>query len=199
MPSLNPGGSLVFPGLTFPGYGSGRRYLPTIRGTTSANSPIVANKLYYVPFICRATYSFTAISIEQTGAGTTGNARLGIYNDSSGHPGSLKQDCGTVSCPASTGVRTVTTTIALSPARYWLAAVFDAAVDVLVLQTSTGPTSGPNNVWLDFLDLGTTYLTDLNNPNRWPRSSHTYGALPDPCPSFESGGTNIAPVIALTA
>lgn len=199
MPSLNPAGSLVFPSLTHPGYGSGRRYGPTIRGTTHTASAIVADKLYFIPFWCMVAKSFTAISIEQTGAGTTGNVRLGLYQDSTGHPGALQQDCGTVACPASTGVRTVTTTIALTPGRFWLAAVFDAAVNVDVAQTSTGTASGPNNVYLDFLDLGSTYTTDLSaGMNVWPRSAHAYAALPNPAPAFEAGGTNICPVIALT-
>jgi len=199
MVALNPSGSFVFPGLSFPGYGSGRVYGPTIRGTTTTASAIVADKLYFVPFWVRASYSFSAVRIEQTGAGTTGNVRLGVYAvGSSGYPSALQQDCGTVACPASTGTRTVTTTIALTPGRFWLAAVFDAAVNVNVMQTSTGTASGPINVYQDFLDLGTTYVTDLGaDMGRWPRSAHAYAALPNPAPSFEAGGTNIAPVIAL--
>lgn len=192
-------GSWARPAIAHPGYGAGRMYGPTRRGTTHTPSAIVANKLYYQPFFCESTHTFTKIGIEQTGSGTTGNARLGVFADGTGHPGALGQDCGAVSLPGSTGMRLITVSIPLVRGLNWLAVVFDAACEVHVAQSSTGPTSGPANVYEDAQLLGSTDVSGLGAAQfgAFPRSSHTYGALPGTAPAFEAGGTNIAPVICL--
>jgi hypothetical protein len=204
MPSLNAfGASYRTPGAPFPGYGSAQRY-PCIAGPcfTKSNT-MAANKLYATRFRVHTPKSFTAMSVYQNSAATTGNIRLGIYNDSTGLPGSLKQDVGAVAFPGSTGWRTVTTTIALNPGWYWAACVADAALITI------GPDLGSNvtqqSVTLgEVLDSGLS--TVIGGSPDWAssvigigalRATLAYGALPDPFGTLEAYDYNVPPLLFL--
>lgn len=99
--------------------------------TAFATQALVANRLYAMPFVApgRAGCTLDRLGINVT-TGSSGNARLGIYNDSSGYPGSLLLDAGTV---VTTNIAVVTVTIsqALTPGnRYWLVYVSNATPTV---------------------------------------------------------------------
>jgi len=141
MPSLNTGGGLTFPSIPFPGYATGF-YYPMLATTFNNDGfTLVANKQYYQPFWCRSTTTFSAIVVNQATA-TTGNLRLGFYAASGGSIGSLVQDIGAVNFPASTGLRTITTSIALTGnTLYFLSYVADAGIKPSGISETTGQTT----------------------------------------------------------
>mgnify|MGYP000553028085 CR=1 FL=1 len=89
--------------------------------TTSQTS----NRLYMYPFWVHTTTTFDRIAINHaaTSAGASSVCRLGIYNDSSGVPGTLLLDAGTVDLSTATAFKTITISQQLTPGLYWLAAV----------------------------------------------------------------------------
>ncbi|KKN27847.1 hypothetical protein LCGC14_0860400 [marine sediment metagenome] len=78
------------------------------------------------PIYVNEDTTYTAIGVHVTTAGAGGKlVRLGIYNPGSDHlPGTLKQDCGTVSI-AATGAATITVNITLETGFYWIVYVTD--------------------------------------------------------------------------
>lgn len=195
------GQSATAPNGIFPGYGSAQYFLPTGIAESAART-LTANRLYGMPFFCKATKSFTAISVYQSGAGTTGNIRLGIYADSSGLPGSLVQDCGAVAFPGSTGFRTVTTTISLNGGTwYWLAGVADAAL--IVAGWGNIVTGAPVGDMVADHGLSTAAASTLDFSTNLDGylpiyAAFTYGVLSgaNPFPTY-AGYTGSAPIIAL--
>ena len=203
MADLNPSGAFSFAPATFPGYNSACYYPPSVQGASTLQRTLTANLVFAMPFFCRQSYTFSGLSVFQDGAGTTGNMRLGIYNDSTGLPGSLKQDVGAVAFPGSTGWRTVTATITLNPGWYWAANVADAAL------VTIGPDLGSNvtqqSVTLgEVLDSGLS--TVIGGSPDWAssvigigalRATLAYGALPDPFGTLEAYDYNVPPLLFL--
>lgn len=99
-------------------------------GTTGAAKS--ANVLYFAPIVIPTGFSADRIAIV-INATVAGNARLGIYNNrnSVNLPGTLVLDAGTVATDGATGEAYIAISQALDPGKYWLAAVFDAAANVL--------------------------------------------------------------------
>ncbi len=204
MPSLDTlGSSYRTPGAPFPGYGTAQRYACIAGPCFTKSSTMAANKLYATRFRVHTPKSFTAMSVYQNSAATTGNIRMGIYNDSNGLPGSRQQDVGAVAFPGSTGWRTVTTTITLNPGWYWAANVADAAL------VTIGPDLG-SNVTQQSVNLGEVLDSGLStviggSPD-WSasvvgigalRAAHAYAALPDPFPALEAYDYNVPPLLFL--
>lgn len=140
--------------------------------TAFSAQALVANRLYAMPFVAagRAGCTLDRLGINVT-TGSTGNARLGIYNDSGGYPGSLLVDAGTV---VTTNIAVVTATIsqALVPGnRYWLVYVSDATPTIRSIPVnSCSHALGFSNA------LGTAGNCGLY-------VSFTYGTLPGTFPS----------------
>lgn len=185
--------SFAVPGANAPNYGAVQRYPCFMPPTATSGKTMTANKLYGMRFYVRETYSFSAIEAYQNNSGTTGNMRLGIYADSNGLPGSLVQDAGAVSWPASTGWRSVTTTIALTGGTwYWAACVADAALQTI------GPNVTGSNVEESMVIRGaydTGLSTVINSSPNWSgngfgcaplRATLSYGALPTPFSTLEA-------------
>ncbi len=201
MADLNPSGAFSFAPATFPGYNSACYYPPSVQGASTLQRTLTANLVFAMPFFCRQSYTFSGLSVFQDGAGTTGNMRLGIYNDSSGLPGTLKTDAGTVAFPGSTGIRTVATSLSLVQGNwYWLAGVADAA---LVVMGWAAVASGEPQIINSVADhgLAAAAVTTLDFVSGYAgmtplKGSLTYGALPTPFPTLTGYGTS-APMIFL--
>jgi hypothetical protein len=98
----------------------GNGYTTQSTGSSAANSN---NAVRYVPFYIGKQVGTTALSVYCTAlnAGASAVVRIGIYNDNSGRPGTVKIDAGTASINA-TGVLTKTfAEVTLSPGWYWAA------------------------------------------------------------------------------
>lgn len=199
MPSLNAfGASYRTPGAPFPGYGSAQRYPCGAGWVNTKSSTMAANKCYATRFRIHTPKSFTGMAVYQNSAGTTGNIRMGVYNDNSGLPGTLKQDVGAVAFPASTGWRTVSATVSLNPGWYWAANVADAALVTIGPDVGSGFFSG------EVFDCGLStviggspdWSSNLNGVGAL-RASLSYGALPDPFGTLEAYDWNVPPLLFL--
>lgn len=150
---------------------------------------LVANKLLGIPFLVARSMTFDRIAIQVTTLADPSNIRLGIYNDGTNlYPGTLLLDAGVVS-GATTGVKAITISQALTKGLYWLALVSDATP--ILYSTNPGGDVGSNPLGrnVDYMAFGNSGYT----------VSFTYAALPTP---FTAGGTFYgaslaAPLIAL--
>ena len=158
----------------------------------NANGTLVvtANRLYCTEFVCTERTTFTRIGIEVTASAGT-SARLGIYNASSGVPGSLVVDAGTVST-ASTGIKEATISTTLMPGPYFLGVVFDNTPTVVAGGTFLYLWGG----YLGFEDIG----AGAGYPGP-AYVAHTFGALPNPFGTAtrvaDISANSIIPTIAL--
>lgn len=107
-----------------PGIRTNNYYLSASVLPSSAVATIAANSIYYQPIAITGTVN--RIGIEIT-TGVAGAARLGLYSNNNGIPGTLMLDCGTVD---TTSIALVEATIADTVLRgewIWLAAVSNVA------------------------------------------------------------------------
>jgi hypothetical protein len=119
------GGSGVTIGHPLPS-GGARVGIPGCGFVTQAQGPVIADRLYYMPFLVQTQITVDAMICDIVGAlGTL--ARLGILAaDTAWQPTSVVQDAGTVST-ASTGSKTASfTAINLAAGRYLMAFVANA-------------------------------------------------------------------------
>lgn len=133
---------------------------------------LVADRLYAMPFVApgRTGCTLDRLAINVT-TGSAGAARLGIYNDSSGYPGTRLLDAGTVD---TTSIAVVSATIsqALVPGnRYWLVYVSNATPAIRSI---------PVNSCSHALGFGPTLPT---GGNCGLYVAFAYASLPTPFPS----------------
>lgn len=189
------GGTATGPGINFPGYGASRYYPPTLPGFTDTPGTMTASVIYATPFYCQQTFTFAGMSVQQTTNTPTGTIRLGVYNDSSGAPGTLNTDLGTASFIASTGIRTVSGSLALvANTWYWMAAIANAALAVNAFEATT--TQQFQNIILAQRDHGliSTAVTGFGTSGYQGlapvKASQAFGALPTPFPTVTGYDTN---------
>jgi hypothetical protein len=122
-----------------PGYVTGLYYTTPFSALTTG--AVIANTLYAEPFFASATKTFSKISIDVTAfAGT--NCELGVYNNSSGQPGTLLIDAGHVSSGSNGQQELTGAAIALTPGWYWLAVGCDGTPTLESGATANGISSG---------------------------------------------------------
>lgn len=142
-------------------------------------------ELRAVPILIAEDTTFTRIGIQVTTGSATRNARLGIYTNSGGAPGTLVLDAGAVSI-ASNGEKTITISQSLTAGWYWLAYEQDNATPQIggLAQADMKPIMGSSDA-----QGATAY--------KYAYVAHTYGALPSTfgTPTWET--SNSAPCISL--
>lgn len=106
---------------------SGLYYVP--QGLQAPAASMNLNTLYASPFETGQSITLDRIGIFVSGVGTAGAVtRLGIFADNgSNYPGALVLDAGTVNCTNPNDLE-IAISQALTPGRYWLAAVMQAVV-----------------------------------------------------------------------
>lgn len=97
--------------------------------SNSALVTLSANRLYLIPFRVDYSGSFVKIGIGVNTSIGGSNARLGIYSNNSGVPGTLLLDAGVITTNT-TGDREITISQSLTPGWYWLALVADQAIEI---------------------------------------------------------------------
>lgn len=163
---------------------SGRFYDSRIH-TTLTTFTVTVNVLYGMPFYVPTTTTYTAISIEVTTLSVGNHCRLGIYNDSTGAPGGLVLDAGTI-LTTTTGGKSIVISQSLSAGWYWLALVSDSSVPVLRAYSQTNALAA----------LGYTSGTDTTN-HVGVSVAFTYAALPNPFTAGSALMTTAAPRVML--
>jgi hypothetical protein len=188
MPLNQIAASFVQPGAFIQSYATGVLYPPTIGRFNISNAGGTADRLVVAPFFCRESRAFTGMALYQHSAATTGNIRYGIYTSTSARPAALFQDVGAVAFPASTGWRTVSTTINLvGGTLYWIGAVADtSSIGVSTIEAS----DPPQGQSLLGQELGFSSALALNNTaflnNTGFGGTHAYAALPNPFPTISN-------------
>jgi len=140
------------------------------RINTASGVAQTANTLYARVLVLPCDYTFDRIGVYVHTISATHNMRLGIYEmNSSGQPGALVLDAGTVSV-ATTGLKEVTISQALTADKgYYLAWVTDGTPS---LASQLGDGGG------EYSFFGSSDVT-ASAPESYT-IAHTYGALPDP-------------------
>lgn len=111
------GGGASFTMLSGARYISQNQYFAAAAGATATN-----NRTYYLPFYVSTTTTFDRIGFKTGTYTSSGNVRLGIYNNSSSNkPDTVLLDAGTVNVTAATTVYDITINQSLSAGVYWLA------------------------------------------------------------------------------
>lgn len=112
---------------------SGEYYYGTygIGGSSGAMSTL--NKMYAVPFHVGVSQAFDRIAVANVTGVATAVLRVGLYQDSSGVPGALIVDAGTIDLSTGTGIKEVTINQTLS-GKVWLACVPQTALPSAILR-----------------------------------------------------------------
>ena len=97
--------------------------------SNSALVTLSANRLYLIPFRVDYSGSFVKIGIGVNTSIGGSNARLGIYSNNSGVPGTLLLDAGGITTNTA-GDRESAISQSLTPGWYWLALVADQAIEI---------------------------------------------------------------------
>ena len=201
MASLNQiGSSRVVPGGARAPYVAGMAYPPDIPNySTQTGRTATADRIYMVPIYIDLPWTFSAIKSEQTSAGTTGNARYGLYRGSWNEGGALIADLGAVSYPASTGLRTATGSMAVTiPGWHTMVFLANAALVSYGINEDAAAYAPRGAMAREFGVLGTSSL-DIYGTGvgfRIAYGSQAYGALPGTLPAV-AGWDIQAPVLHL--
>lgn len=170
-------------------YTTGDYYGPAILDGVASSVIVVANKIYFVPFLCRVAQSFDRIAIYNTAA-VTDHVRLAIYEDNGGgRPTALIVDGGELTLGGAAGDNAATISASLTAGLYWLAIVGDASIAV------AGFTGTNWAAHADFSWGGMTYAANIIGCT----TDHTYGALPDPVGTYDGLNGAGLPFIRLRA
>ena len=104
--------------------GAGRVYQPPYISSNGMANP-TANRMFLLPMFVSKTLTATNLQVYTNTVTTSGSVRLGIYdtNYTTGEPGSLVVDGGTVAYSANNAVYSVTISASLTAGWYWTAAV----------------------------------------------------------------------------
>lgn len=166
------------------------RFYSTDRAGAIGTISLVANQVWYRPFVIEYPALVKSLRLEVTVASGTGLIRMGLLDDNNGLPGQLitGSDPGTLSA-ASTGVKFLNYSAApiqLFPARvYWTAVVANAAITVRSIQNS----SLDNSILGYGANIGATpMVAALTAP-------FTFGAFPATPPAPTSTTGNGQPLI----
>lgn len=127
------GGTLSSLGMFVAGRISGQYYYgaPGIGGSSGALSTL--NKLTATPFFVGDSQAFDRIAVANVTGVATAVMRVGLYRDSSGKPGALIVDAGTIDLSTGLGVKEVTINQTLSGI-VWVAAVPQVALPTAILR-----------------------------------------------------------------
>lgn len=128
--------------------------------STSSTVVLVANRIYFIPFVCGKSTTFTRLGVEVTTAIAGATAKLGIYKLIDGVPDELALDAGTVDA-ASNGLKELVINALLEKGFYCLVvkpshaitcryAVYQAGQAIALLGSAT--TSSGGSVRFQYID-----------------------------------------------
>lgn len=116
---------------------AGSFYTPLPTGTIANSSALTLNELRLTPIDVPRATRVDQLAVEVGTAAASGTVRLAIYADTgSSEPGSLLLDTGAVIDASTTGLKTVTVSLALAARRYWVGMVNQGAAVSLRAATS---------------------------------------------------------------
>lgn len=111
----------VTSGMGFP-IGPGRYVGPLFMLQSLTGLTRTLNQMYTIPIFVPADAPIDRIACSISAGAASSGARLGIYNDDGGHPGTLRLDAGSVDT-SNAGVKEIAISHTLTAGLYWLAIV----------------------------------------------------------------------------
>lgn len=172
-----------------PGLVTGRLYLPALAGTLTS-ATLLANILYAFPIYIPQNATLASLRFQVNGAGTATLAEVGMYSNTSGVPGSLLLDCGSIAVTG-TGVKTFSSlTLPLTPNWYWIVLALNGSCTISCAPGTTGSSS---------VAQGTPTLTAATAAYVHAQGAWTFaaGALPSSFPS-PTPNAGVYPAVAFT-
>ncbi len=146
-------------------------YFRVFPPSASSNASCIANELDANPFVVARPLTIDRLAIEVYSADTGKSVRLGVYADSgSVYPGALLVDGGAVSV-GTTGIKTVTISLALTRGLYWLA-IISEGVPILRAESCAVTPLGADPLHLQASYYESNYYV-----------TQSYGALPTTFPA----------------
>ena len=151
------------------------------QGGSQTNATPFTNVLTFLPFSTAVSKTFNQISVRVNTGVTNSTVRLGIYNNSSsGVPGTLIYDSGSIASATSASNPSATISQTLAPGNYWLACVVQTAASSFQCKGST--------VFVP----GVPYTsTPANSAVQGLAQSSVTGALPSTAGPFSSAPTPV--------
>lgn len=129
---------------TFLPYRTGGAFYYQPRYGAAGSLNLTQNTMYAMPIFIATTTTFTKIGVATASGTASAVCRLGIYSDSSGVPGALALDAGTVATDTG-GDKVITISKSLATGWYWLACAMQGANGSIISANSgfTGGNVGP--------------------------------------------------------
>lgn len=166
-------------------------YLPQAHTTTGVTQTITSSALFCYPIVVPKLTTFASIGMEVTTTAASSSIRLGVYyeNETSGGPGLLHTDCGTIDTASSTGEKTIAFTTPLC-GRLWLVCCTSAHTPTM---RSFGSTSATSAGYVG----SASQTTSSTPPLRRTSSSSYFSALPSDLTGDAGSTTTTRPIIFL--
>jgi len=159
-------------GMTLPGiqqpWDTRVYFTASLMGTATTTAAAGSGTILYTPRWVPRAYTISNLYVEVTTATASGEARVAIYSDSNGVPGSLLWESGVIDC-TTTGKKTVSPSLSVARGNYWTAiranngAVVFRAANLAIVAPWIGEATGATS-----LGGGPTQRTEAG----------TYGAFP---------------------
>lgn len=165
---------------------AGAYKLPSYITQLSDGNP-AANKAYFLPFLLSRKTTIDKAGISLTTAQAGAKCRIGIYTGVNGAPAFLRKDFGELDLSSGSGIKELSTGIALQPGLWFLASIFNSPATQPTVKRVSGAQMG-------VVCGGGSDITTAS-AGRYYEASVTYGVLPNYAPDVAmASGTEGAAV-----
>ena len=169
------------------GFTSGTYKLPEYITAVSDGQP-TGGTMVFLPLIVREQMLVDQIGISLTTAQSGAKCRLAVYYGVDGQPGYLRSDLGELDLSSGSGLKTVSTSMTMTPGLYFLAGIFNSPTTQPTVKRVSGAHFGA-------ISFGGGGDITGGTPGRyWSAASQTYGAYPSAAPPVvgDSGTAGVA-------
>ncbi len=109
-------------------FGAGLYYFTDqLIGPTTAQILDIKNTIVLMPFTVGVTTTFDIAGIYLSATQANTNVRVGIFRTTAGKPSTLVAETGSIATNGTTGLKTATVNVSLTPGLYWLGVVWQGS------------------------------------------------------------------------
>lgn len=172
------------------GFASGTYKIPEYI-TAIADGQPTAGVMTFLPMLVREQMTVDQVGISLTTAQSGAKCRIGIYHGVDGQPGYLRSDLGEIDLSSGSGLKTIGTSMLMTPGLYFLAAIFNTPTTQPTVKRVSGAHFGA-------VSFGGGGDITGGTPGRyWSASGQTYGAFPSAPPSVVGDSGTAGAVVFL--
>lgn len=184
---------------------SQRVYYPQV--VTPGTLLAAHSTIYALPFMVNSNFVFDQIGVNVTTAGVGANteARLGVYADDNGRPGTLLFDSGVITGFDSTGAKVAAlaqphTLMIWANQPYWLASLYrQAATTQPTVAAAAAGGQSPFVAALGVADIASIPSAAAGLPNGFAIGGQSWAALPAAFPAGAPSLNAAIPLVGLRA